>query len=168
VVEDTWSKSILWLQVEVFVRKRPMNAKEKKSKQFDVVTTLPSKSWGARCVVHEPKKKVLRAHVHQYHSQKSCLPFWAAQRACVPDIDAATWEGCGDGPRKSTIWLHSFAQLLLQVDLDKFVQNHKFNFDMTFGEQCDNEAHPNQPVPRPSRVSSSLLLLAFIQPISLS
>jgi len=25
------------------------------------------------------------------------------------------------------------------VDLDKFVQNHRFNFDMTFGENCDNE-----------------------------
>ena len=46
------------MQVEVFVRKRPLNAQEKKSKQFDVVTTVPSEDWGARCVVHEPKKKV--------------------------------------------------------------------------------------------------------------
>ena len=26
-----------------------------------------------------------------------------------------------------------------KVDLEKFVQNHKFNFDRTFGEECDND-----------------------------
>ena len=70
------------LQVDVFVRKRPLNAKETKSKQFDVVTTIPSEQgWGGHCVVHECKRK---------------------------------------------------------VDLDKFVQNHEFEFDMAFGPECDN------------------------------
>ena len=70
-------------KVDVFVRKRPMNKNETKKKNFDVVTCVPGPSGnGARCVVHEPKKK---------------------------------------------------------VDLDKFVHNTKFNFDMAFGEDCTNE-----------------------------
>lgn len=68
--------------MDVFVRKRPINAQEKKQKQFDVVTTIPSEEGQARCYIHEPKRK---------------------------------------------------------VDLEKFVANHKFNFDRTFGEECDNE-----------------------------
>jgi len=46
------------------VRKRPLNAQEKKTKQYDVVTTIPSEDWGARCVVHEPKKKVKQPCPH--------------------------------------------------------------------------------------------------------
>ena len=64
------------------MRKRPLNAKETKSKQFDVVTSIATEEGQPRVVLHEPKKK---------------------------------------------------------VDLDKFVQNHKFNFDRTFGEECDND-----------------------------
>eukprot|EP00854_Cymbomonas_tetramitiformis_P005037 gene5037-6138_t len=45
-------------RVVVFVRKRPLSAKETKAKEFDVLTPIADPDWGGRMVLHEPRKTV--------------------------------------------------------------------------------------------------------------